>query len=99
LAALDGRAGEAAAAMAALAERVAGHAQPWVRLKAVNAWIAGAVAELAAGRPARARPLLERARAMLDALPSLAALPYGQRRLARVRALLAGLPAVRAGSR
>jgi hypothetical protein len=96
---LDGRPGEAAAAMASLAARVAGHAQPWVRLKAANAWIAEAVAELRAGEPARARPRLERALAMLESLPSLAALPYGQRRLARVRALLAGLPAVRAGSR
>jgi tetratricopeptide (TPR) repeat protein len=89
---LDGRPDEAAAVLAALAETVRGHAQPWVRLKAVNAWIVGAAAELRAGRPARARASLERARELLEALPAIAALPYGQRRQARVRALLAGLP-------
>jgi len=89
---LDGRHAEAAAAMATLAERMRGGAQPWVRFKAVNAWIAGAVAELRAGQPGRARASLESARQMLESLSSLAASPYGQRRLVRVRALLGALP-------
>jgi hypothetical protein len=89
---LDGRPAEAAAALGALAEGVAGHAQPWVRFKAVSAWIAAATAELRAGQPARAKEHLERARGMLASLPSLAEMPYGQRRLARVRAMLGAAP-------
>jgi tetratricopeptide (TPR) repeat protein len=99
LLALDGRHAEAASAMVALAEEMRGRPQPWRRLKAVNAWSAAAVSELRAGRPAQARAHLESALAMMESLPSLAALPYGQRRLARVRALLATVPAGAPGPR
>ena len=86
---LDGRHAEAAAAMVVLAERMRGDGQPWwMRVKAVNAWIAGATAQLRAGRPEAARASLESALALVESLPT-SAVTYGQRRLARVRALLA----------
>jgi hypothetical protein len=78
--------------MEVLAEREREAAQPWVRFKAANAWIAAAVAQRRAGQPARARAHLESARAMLETLPSFTASPYGQRRLDRVRALLRERP-------
>ena len=70
---LDGRPAEAAGAMEVLAEREREAAQPWVRFKAANAWIAAAVAQRRAGQPARARAHLESARAMLETLPSFTA--------------------------
>jgi tetratricopeptide (TPR) repeat protein len=88
---LDGHPAQAVAAMDALAERMQASAQPWVRFKAADAWIAAAVAERRAGEPARAKAHLERARALLEGLPAFTASPYGRRRLARARELL-GVP-------